>query len=370
MSITRDFSRGVAWMALGNWVEQAVNFAVFVTLARLLGASDYGLLAMASVFIVMCEALVRESLSEYLISAKNPAPEDMNATFWLLTGFGLLLALGLAAASGLAARLYGEAQVQWLILALCPSIVIVAMNAVPVALLRRTLSFRILAIRAVAGAVLGGITGIGMALAGLGVWSFVGQWLVMIGTNAVLAWVAADWRPGLATSARQMMTAARFGLHVIGMRLGELTAGQVPTVAIGATLGPEATGLYAVAWKLIETLSFLLVTPIRQASQSAFAALMRQGEGAGDLLQDISRLSSAIAVPFFCGLALLSGPMVALVFGAGWESAAPVLAVLSAIGIYLCLARVQVSFCLAAGAPGPVALVLWVTAGLIAALIL
>ncbi|MGB3147577.1 MAG: oligosaccharide flippase family protein, partial [Paracoccaceae bacterium] len=178
------------------------------------------------------------------------------------------------------------------------------------------------------------------------------------------------WRPGLATSARQMMTAARFGLHVIGMRLGELTAGQVPTVAIGATLGPEATGLYAVAWKLIETLSFLLVTPIRQASQSAFAALMRQGEGAGDLLQDISRLSSAIAVPFFCGLALLSGPMVALVFGAGWESAAPVLAVLSAIGIYLCLARVQVSFCLAAGAPGPVALVLWVTAGLIAALIL
>ena len=50
-------------MAVGNWIEQAVNFAVFVTLARLLGARDYGLLSMASVFIVLSEQMVRESLS-------------------------------------------------------------------------------------------------------------------------------------------------------------------------------------------------------------------------------------------------------------------------------------------------------------------
>ena len=163
MSVERQFSRGVAWMAVGNWIEQAVNFAVFVTLARLLGARDYGLLAMASVFIVLSESLVRESLSEYLIAAHEDAVEDLNATFWLLAGLGAVLALALAAIAPLAARTYGEAEVRLLILALAPSVLIVALNAVPVAILRRKMEFRILSLRAIAGVVLGGIIGIGMA---------------------------------------------------------------------------------------------------------------------------------------------------------------------------------------------------------------
>jgi O-antigen/teichoic acid export membrane protein len=258
MSVARKFSHGVAWMAVGNWIEQAVNFAVFVTLARLLGATDYGLLAMASVFIVVSEALVRESLSEYLIAARDPTPEDFNATFWLLAGLGVVLAVGLAAVSGLAVRAYGEPQVRPLILALSPSVVIVALNAVPVAILRRALNFRILSLRAIAGVVLGGIVGIGMAIAGFGVWSLVGQWLTLISTNAVMAWTAVDWRPGFRTTRVHLRQAAAFGGQVLGLRAGELAGTQMPLLVVGATLGPEATGLFSVAWRLVETLSFLI----------------------------------------------------------------------------------------------------------------
>ncbi len=378
MSVARQFSRGVAWMAIGNWVEQAVNFAVFVTLARLLGARDYGLLAMASVFIVLCEALVRESLSEHLIAARALEAGDLNATFWLLVGLGLLLGLALTLIAPFAARAYGEPEVQGLIRALAPSVLIVALNAVPVAILRRDLSFRILSMRAVAGVILGGAVGIGMALAGFGVWSFVGQWLVMISTNAVMAWTAVSWRPGLGTSRAHLARAAGFGLRVLGLRAGELAASQVPMLAIGATLGPEATGLYAVAWRLVETLSFLIVTPLRQASQSAFAALMRgsgggsaggSAGGAGLLLIDLARLTGAVALPFFAGLAVLSGPMILLVFGPGWAGAAPVLSVLAALGVYMCLARVQTAFSLAAGRAGAIALLAWGAAALMAGLI-
>ncbi len=370
MSVARAFGRGVAWMAVGNWVEQAANFAVFVTLARLLGARDYGLLSMASVFIVLSESLVRESLSEYLIAAKGLEDEDLNATFWLLIGLGAVLALVLALIAPVAAWAYGEPQVAWIILALAPSVLIVAANAVPVAILRRDLAFRILSIRAVAGVILGGAVGIGLALAGFGVWSFVGQWLVMISTNALLAWGAVGWRPGRRTSRGHLRRAAAFGGQVLTLRAGELIATQVPTLVTGATLGAEAAGLYAVAWRLVETLSFLIVTPLRQASQSAFAALMRQGGGgAGRLLLDLARLTGAVALPFFTGLSVLAGPMILLVFGPGWAGAAPVLSVLAAMGIYICLARVQVAFCLAAGRAAAIAGLAWLAAGLMAILI-
>lgn len=369
MSVARQFSRGVAWMAIGNWIEQAVNFAVFVTLARLLGARDYGLLAMASVFIVLSEQLVRESLSEYLIASERAEAADLNATFWLLAGLGLLLGLALALIAPFAARAYGEPEVRGVILALAPSVLIVALNAVPVAILRRRLDFRILSLRAIAGVIVGGVVGIGMALNGFGVWSFVGQWLALISTNAVMAWTAVDWRPGLVVTRADLARAGRFGAQVLGLRAGELAATQTPVLVIGATLGPEATGLFSVAWRLVETLSFLIVTPLRQASQSAFAALTRQGGDAGALLADLLRLASMVALPFFTGLAVLAGPMIGLVFGPGWAGAASVLTALAAMGIYICLARVQIAFCLAAGRAGQVAVLAWAVVVLMAVLI-
>lgn len=370
MTIARKFSTSVAWMAAGNWTEQAVNFAVFVTLARLIGAEAYGLLAMASVFIVLSESLVRESLSEYLIAAADPAPEDFNAAFWLLAALGLALALALVLAAGPIARGYGQPEVRGLIMALAPSVVLIALTAVPVAILRRELRFRILALRATAGVITGGIVGIAMALTGYGVWSFVGQWITMITTNIIMAWGAVDWRPGRRFGRTHLRRAAGFGAQVLSLRAAELAATQTPMLVIGATLGPLAAGLFSVAWRLVETLSFLIVTPLRMASQPAFAAISRAGGRAGELLVDISRLTGLAAFPFFAGLAVLAGPILALVFGAEWAAAAPVLSVLAFMGPYFCIAKVQQSFCLAAGRAGPITLLAWAGVGLGAAMIL
>ncbi|MGB7271526.1 MAG: oligosaccharide flippase family protein, partial [Albidovulum sp.] len=201
---------------------------------------------------------------------------------------------------------------------------------------------------------------------GYGVWSFVGQWLTLISTNAVMAWTAVDWRPGFKTSRAHLGRAASFGGKVLGLRAGELAATQTPLLVIGATLGPVATGLFSVSWRLVETLSFLIVTPLRQASQSAFAALQRQGGGAGLLLVDIARLTGLVAMPFFAGLAVLAGPIITLVFGEEWLRAAPVLSVMAAMGAYLCISRVQISFCLAAGRAGAISVLAWLIVALAA----
>ncbi|MCU9849596.1 lipopolysaccharide biosynthesis protein [Defluviimonas sp. WL0024] len=369
MTVGAKFIRSAAWMTAGNWTEQAINFAVFVTMARLLGAEAFGLLSMAAVFIVVSEALVRESVAESLISTAAPEAEDFNAVFWLTGGVGVVLAGVLYAAAGPIATVYGHPEVKGLIMALAPSVVLVAFNAVPVAILRREFNFRVMSIRAVAGVIAGGTTGVAMALTGHGVWSFVGQWLVMIATNAAIAWAVVDWRPGLRFGAAHLRRASGFGFQVLGLRSGELAMVQMPILIIGATLGPLATGLYSVSWRLVEILSFLASTGFRMASQPAFAAVSRARGKTGELLVEILRLTALVAFPFFAGLAALAEPMLLLVFGPEWLGAAPVLRVMAALGLYLCVASVQTSFCLAAGRAGRLTVLTWLGVGLSTALV-
>lgn len=370
MSVGAKFVRGVAWMAAGGWTEQAIKFAVFAVLANILGPELYGLMAMAAVFSVAAEQLVRESVSEYLIAAHDPKDEDYNATFWLTAGIGVALAVLLNLISGPVAAIYGQPEVGQMLRVLSVTVPLIAFTAVPVAILRRDFNFRALSLRAVAGEVVGGTVGIYMALTGWGVWSYVGHWVALIATNVVLAWTAVDWRPGLKTTRAHFARAGAFGAKVLGLRAAEVTAVQLPVFLIGATLGPLATGLYGIAWRLVEPLSFLISTPLRMVSQPAFAEMNRSGARAGDLLLDIARISGLAAFPFFAGLAVLAGPILGVIFGPEWLPATPVLQVMSFLGLYFCIAMVQQSFCLAAGHAGEITVLTWANVALGGALML
>jgi O-antigen/teichoic acid export membrane protein len=268
------------------------------------------------------------------------------------------------------AAIYGEPVVGEMLRVLSVTVPLIAFTAVPVAILRRAFNFRALSLRAVAGEVVGGAVGIFMALTGWGVWSYVGHWVALIATNVVLAWTAVDWRPGFTTTRGHLRRAAGFGSGVLGLRAAEVTAAQLPVFLIGAMLGPLATGLYGIAWRLVEPLSFLISTPLRMVSQPAFAEMNRTGARAGDLLLDIARLSGLAALPFFAGLGVLAEPILAVVFGPEWLPAVPVLQVMSFLGLYFCIASVQQSFCLAAGQATAITLLSWANVVLGAVLML
>jgi PST family polysaccharide transporter len=191
----------------------------------------------------------------------------------------------------------------------------ISLTAVPVAILRREMRFRVLAIRAALGAAVGGVVGIGMALAGYGVWSLVGQRLAMTATNIVMAWGAVSWRPAFHASRDHMRRVLHFSPRILGLRAAELAAVQSPAVIIGAMLGPVPAGYYAIAWRVIETASFLVITPLRTVAQPAFGAAARDGGPATDLLIDVMRLTGFLAFPAFAGLAVLSWVEVALAAG-------------------------------------------------------
>lgn len=362
MSIQRQFSGGVAWMAFGNWTEQAVNFLIFVILARLLGAEAFGLLAMAAVFVILSEFLVRESLSEALISLSDITPEHLNAAFWLLVLFGAGVTAVLLVAAWAIGWLYGEPRIVPLMQVLALTVPMIALTAVPVGILRREMRFRVLSLRAIAGVVAGGVAGVALAFSGAGVWALVGQRLVQVAVNIVLAWRAVDWRPKREFNRKSAAEVGRFGRQVVGLRAGEIALSQAPILVLGAVAGPVATGFYSIAWRIVDLAAVLIAMPLRQTAQPAFAALARGGGNANELLLQLIRISGWLAIPAFAGLAALSLPFLTTVFGAKWIEAAPILTALSMLGAYLCVEKQQQAYVLAHGTARNYAAITWMEA--------
>ena len=81
------------------------------------------------------------------------------------------------------------------------------------------------------------------------------------------------------------------------------------------------------------------------------------------------RMAGLAVFPAFAGLAILSEPALIVLFGQKWAPAAPVLSVMSVFGMYLCIEKVQQTYCLAAGKIGVLALLAWGEFGLAATLI-
>ncbi len=356
----------IAWMAMGNWVEQAFNILIFVILARLLGVDAFGFIAMAAAIVILCEFLVRETLTEYLVASRDEDQSHIDAVFFSLLVFASILFLALWASSGSIAALYRQPIVAPLIQYLGLTVILVALGAVPASLLRRHMKFKSLAVRAVAGVVCGGVVAIWMAFNGYGVWSLVAQRLVQVGVNTILAWGAVSWRPHGAVKFSAVREIFGLGRTVLALRGAQIARVQVPMALIGALLGPTILGFFSLAWRLVEIAAFLVSTPTRMVSQSAFAARLREGRPAKTLLLELSRLSGWIALPALCGLSVLAGPVVVLVFGEKWAPAAPALSIIGVVGAYVAIEMIHQSYCLAAREIGALAAIAWIEVGLAA----
>ncbi len=352
MSLRRRLITGLAWTFAGSWTEQAFNFAIFILLARLLGAEAFGFAMMGIVIVIFAEFLVRETVTESLIQLETVEDGHKDAVFWLLGGFSLALVAVLVLSADVIASLYGQPDIADFLVWLSPVILFIGFSGVPVAGLRRDLNFKSLAIRATLGVIAGGIVGISMALKGYGAWSLIGQRLAQVFVNNIFVWFAHPFTPGWRAKRSHVREVLQFGAKMIGLRATELISVQTPTVVIGVVLGPTVVGFYTIAWRVVEILSVLITTPLRMVAQPVFAHMQRGAENVGKLLNDLTEVSTLIAFATFFGLAVIAEPTITVLFGTSWLPAVPVLQVLCLLGVYLSIERLQQAVCLALGHAG------------------
>ena len=79
----RRVARGLTWTLAQTWGGQTLSLIVFVILARLLTPDDFGLVALAGVFVSLAQLVVDQGLGDALVQRRrSPAPMSIPHSGW------------------------------------------------------------------------------------------------------------------------------------------------------------------------------------------------------------------------------------------------------------------------------------------------
>ena len=67
---------------MNNFVQQVVGLAFGIILGRLLSPSDYGMIAMITIFSLIANAIQNSGFGAALTNLDHPTDEDYNSVFW------------------------------------------------------------------------------------------------------------------------------------------------------------------------------------------------------------------------------------------------------------------------------------------------
>lgn len=337
-----------------------IGSTILVTflLARLLGPNEFGLVAMATVFITVAQTLIQQGLVSAIVQRDRLTPQHLDGAFLVLVGAGLGIGLLTAAASPLWALVNRAPELTAICVALSPLVLLQGLSIVPEAVLRRELRFRAVAIRTLVAALVSGIVGVGLALAGAGIWALVAQQLANALVGLVVLWMVCPWRPSRRPRLAGIRDLLVFSAHSANAGLGLMVSAKADVICTGLFFGPVATGIYRLAARLPDMLVDVTVRSLQQVALPALSRLQRDRAAFAAHLCQLQHLGAVAGLPVLGVLAATAGPLVALLGPqwAGTELPLRLLCLFGAVNVYGVLLGPALQ---AIGAPGRLAAILW-----------
>lgn len=363
-------ARGTKVTLFAQLIRFLLLIASLVVLARLLSPADFGIVAMVTSIIGVAQILRDFGLSTAAIQARSLSDAERTNLFWVNVVVGAGCGAIAIACIPLIVALYGEPQLNTIILTLAGVFVLDGATTQFQAELSRELRFTALAITDISAQALGVGTAIVLALVGFGYWSIVIQQVVVGALTLMFSIIVCRWRPGLFRRRVPIGRFFRFGGGVLGTQLVAYVTKNTDNVAIGAAFGAGPLGIYTRAYQL-------LMTPLNQINapltRIALPVLSRVQDDDELYLRYVSRsqlLGCYLTSTIFAVSAGLSVPLVALLFGPRWAGVAPIFAVLAIGGVFRAMDQLAYWIYLSRGLTGKQLQIFLVTGPIMVALML
>lgn len=323
--------RGIRWSMLAVVGRQGFQIVGALVIARILGPESFGIISVASIYIVLVTLLLDQGLSAALVQRPDLSPRAPGATVTLNLVMAVLLGGLTWVIAPALSNFFSVPELVLVLTILAVALPAKAFGIVPRAVLARRLVFRGMAISDVAGAASGTVAGVASALLGAGYFAVVFQ---VIATDVVAAAVLllAARGPAPNLDFREVVPLLRFSIGVFGVNALAYFSRNIDNILIGRYLGVTSLSLYGMAYRVLAVPVMLFGQTVNRVMFPVFSRTSSDKALVSANLLKSMQVLSMLVVPVMVFSACASPVLVMLVLGQDWLEAAPLLSVLAIAG--------------------------------------
>lgn len=319
----------VMWSYIQTFSARGITTFGFLIIGAFLSPHEFGLFALVSAWLMLSELLCEQAISQMIVQLQELDDDHLTASLILSFSLAVFFAAAMYFGAGLISDFFRADDLQPFLQFAAIYPIIIGLYAIPSGLLKRELAFKILTQRTVIASSVAMVTGIGLALGGMGTWALILQSLVFYVFSAVTLWRHTAWRPRTLPPFHLLPRVARFATANVTTKVFGYLETRGIELLLGRMVGVAELGLFAFASKIALTAFQTVVSPLLEVT---FARLARSRESktAGATIQKVLLLIACAPAPILFGLSVGAVALLHGVYGLKWVDAVLPLAVLVA----------------------------------------
>ena len=323
---------GATWLIAWRMVTRSLGLVSTLVLARILVPADFGLIAMATTFSAAIDSFSELGLLDALVRRPDTGRGLYDTAFTMQAVRGLVTGSVVAGSAGLVSRWFSEPRLLPILLILAVLSTLSGLENIGIVEFRRSLrfsmEFKLLFLPRIGQFV---VT-IAMALLLRSYWALIIGIAVSNSTRLAMTYVVHPYRPRFALSRWRDLVG--FSFWTWASSLSGLIWTRSDPFILGRALGAGDLGVYLLAAEIAVLPITELVAPASRALFAGFSAAQNEGTDTVSIAIPVVATMLLIVVPLALGVSAASGYLVAILLGAKWAAAQPLIAIFAWLCIF------------------------------------
>jgi len=334
---------GMFWVFIDTFLLKGISFIGTILLARLLLPEDFGLIAMISIIIVTGVIFVDSGLSSSLIRNVKNTSIDYSTVFYANLFFSLILYIIFFFLAPFIARFYDQESLVSIIRVYSLCFFCSSFSSVQTAILIQDMQFKRIAYLNLPGSIIGIIIGLSMGYYDYGVWSIVGMYLGTQFFQVIALWIGSSWKPKLEFSFDKLYYHYQFGFKLLISSLLTSILNNIYNVVIGKFYSLKVTGYFERSNTLSQYPVTILTQIIGKVTFPLMSGIQEDKERLKLIFEKLVNFTFFVTAPIMMGVSAVAAPLILVILGEEWLSAAPMLQIICFGSVFLTLQALNVN---------------------------
>ena len=331
-TLKNDAAKGLFWGGVSNVLQQVLNLAVGIFLARKISVGDYGIVGMLAVFAALANAIQEGGFRSALTNRKNITANDYNSVFWTSVLTSVFLYAVLFFSLPWIADFFKTPELVSLGRFMFLGFLICSTGTAHNAYLFKNLKVKETAKCTLTATFVSGLTALVLVYSGFTYWAVAALNVVYILVSTVLYWCFSPFRPSFKIDFRPVREMLPFSLKLLGTTVFQILNDNFFVVLLGRFFTKLEVGFYSQAYKWSNIGTQTISLTIENVMQPVLAKTDENSLLA--VFNKLMRTTCFIAFPCMLGLGFVAPEFIDVTITGKWAQSAEIMTVLCVWGAF------------------------------------